>query len=44
MRPAPGLDELFGSLKLRRPVASPREEKQAARQAMARAAAPKGLP
>ena len=44
MRPAPGLDELFGRLKLRRPVASPREEKHAARQAMARAAAPKGLP
>ena len=42
MRPAPGLDDLFGSLKLKRAVASPRVEKQAARQAMARAAAPKG--
>ena len=43
LRPAPGLDELFGSLKLRQPVASAREEKQAAREAIARAAAKKGL-
>jgi bifunctional DNA-binding transcriptional regulator/antitoxin component of YhaV-PrlF toxin-antitoxin module len=43
MRPAPGLDELFGSLKLKRPVATPREEKQAAREAISRAAARKGL-
>ena len=43
LRPAPGLEELFGSLKLKRPVASSREEKQAAREAMARGAAKKGL-
>jgi bifunctional DNA-binding transcriptional regulator/antitoxin component of YhaV-PrlF toxin-antitoxin module len=36
MRPAPGLDELFGSLKIKRTAASAREEKQAAREAMAR--------
>jgi len=35
MRPLPGLDELFGSLKPKRPVGSPRQEKQAARSAMA---------
>ena len=44
MRPAPGLGELFGSLKLKRPAASAREEKQAGREAMAREAAKKGLP
>lgn len=42
VRPEPALDELFGSLKLRRPVASTREEKQAAREAMAREAAGEG--
>jgi antitoxin PrlF len=44
MRPAPGLDVLFGSLKFKRTAASAREEKQAARQAMARDAANKGRP
>jgi bifunctional DNA-binding transcriptional regulator/antitoxin component of YhaV-PrlF toxin-antitoxin module len=44
MRPAPGLNELFGSLKLKRSAASAREEKQAARQAMARDAANQGRP
>ena len=44
MRPVPGLDELFGSLKLKRAAASAREEKQAAREAMAREAAKKGRP
>lgn len=44
MRPMPGLDELFGSLKLNRPLASIQEEKQAAREAMARDAAGEGLP
>jgi bifunctional DNA-binding transcriptional regulator/antitoxin component of YhaV-PrlF toxin-antitoxin module len=44
MRPAPGLDQLFGSVKLKRPVASAREEKQASREAMARQVAKKGLP
>jgi bifunctional DNA-binding transcriptional regulator/antitoxin component of YhaV-PrlF toxin-antitoxin module len=44
MRPAPGLDELFGSVKLKRPLASPREEKQGAREAMARGAAKKARP
>jgi bifunctional DNA-binding transcriptional regulator/antitoxin component of YhaV-PrlF toxin-antitoxin module len=44
MRPAPGLNELFGSLRLKRSAASAREEKQAARQAMARDAANKGRP
>ena len=42
MRPEPALDELFGSLKLRRPVASTREEKQTARESMAREAAGEG--
>ena len=41
IRPAPGLDELFGSLKTKRPVASPQEEKRAARTAMASEAAKK---
>ena len=44
MRPAPGLNELFGSLRLKRSAAPAREEKQAARQAMARDAANKGRP
>ena len=43
MRPIPRLDDLFGSLSLQKPVASSREEKQAARAAMAREAASKGL-
>jgi len=42
VRPEPALDELFGSLKLRRPVATACEEKQAARDAMAREAAGEG--
>ena len=42
LRPVPGLDQLFGSVKLGRPVASTREEKQAARAAMARAGSKKG--
>lgn len=42
LRPVPRLDELFGSLTLKRPVADPRTEKQAARAAIAREAATKG--
>ena len=38
LRPLPGLDDLFGSLKLKPPVGSPRQEKQAGRSAMAREA------
>jgi len=34
---------LFGSLKLKRPVASAREEKQAAREAIAREAGGEGI-
>ena len=41
MRPVPGLDELFGSIRLGRPAASTQEEKQAARNAMARDSARK---
>jgi hypothetical protein len=37
-----GLDELFGSLSLNRPVASIREEKQASREAIAREAGSEG--
>ncbi len=44
VRPEPGLDELFGSLKLNRPVASTREEKGGARKAMAQEAAAEGAP
>ncbi|HAB17722.1 MAG TPA: type II toxin-antitoxin system PrlF family antitoxin [Verrucomicrobiota bacterium] len=44
IRPEPGLDELFGSIKLRRPVASTREEKRAAREAIARRGAGEGKP
>ena len=36
MRPVPSLDELFGSVKVQRPIGTPREEKQAARAAIAR--------
>lgn len=42
LRPLPGLEQLFGSVKLGRPVASSREEKQAARTAMARPPSQKG--
>jgi bifunctional DNA-binding transcriptional regulator/antitoxin component of YhaV-PrlF toxin-antitoxin module len=38
MRPVPSLDQLFGSVRLARRAASPHEEKEAARSAMARAA------
>jgi bifunctional DNA-binding transcriptional regulator/antitoxin component of YhaV-PrlF toxin-antitoxin module len=44
MRPVPRLDELFGSVKLNRPVASARDEKRAARGALAREASTEGLP
>ena len=43
IRPVPGLDELFGSLTLNRPVASSREEKRAAREAIAREAGNDGI-
>jgi len=43
LRPVPGLEQLFGSVKLRRPVASAREEKQAAQTAMARTPSKRGL-
>lgn len=43
IRPVPGLDELFGSLKLNRPAASPREEKRAARKSMGHEAGNEGL-
>jgi antitoxin PrlF len=42
LRPVPGLDQLYGSVKLGRRVASIREEKQAARLAMAQAGSKKG--
>jgi bifunctional DNA-binding transcriptional regulator/antitoxin component of YhaV-PrlF toxin-antitoxin module len=42
MRPVPGLDALFGSLKLKKPAAGIHEEKRAAREAMAREAAGEG--
>ena len=42
LRPVPRLDELFGSLKLNRPVAGTRVEKQAARHAIAREASSEG--
>lgn len=38
LRPVPRLDELFGSVKLNRPVATSAEEKRAAREAIAGAA------
>jgi AbrB family looped-hinge helix DNA binding protein len=44
LRAEPGLDELFGSLKPKKPVASSQTEKQAARNAIAREAAKEGLP
>jgi len=43
LRAEPGLDALFGSLKIKKPVAFIRAEKQAARDAIARAAAKEGL-
>jgi bifunctional DNA-binding transcriptional regulator/antitoxin component of YhaV-PrlF toxin-antitoxin module len=43
IRPVPGLDELFGSLKIKRRAGTPREEKRAARLAMARDAVSEGL-
>ena len=42
LRPVPNLDQLFGSVKLGRRPASTREEKEAARSAMARAASKRG--
>lgn len=42
LRPVPNLNQLFGSVRLGRRVASTREEKEAARSAMARAAARRG--
>ena len=42
LRSEPGLEELFGSLKTKRPFASIAAEIAAARAAMARAAAPEG--
>jgi bifunctional DNA-binding transcriptional regulator/antitoxin component of YhaV-PrlF toxin-antitoxin module len=44
LRPGPDLDKLFGSLKLKKHAKSSREEKEAARRAMAREAAKEGLP
>jgi bifunctional DNA-binding transcriptional regulator/antitoxin component of YhaV-PrlF toxin-antitoxin module len=44
LRPEPGLDELFGCIKLRKPVASAQTEKLAARRAMAGEAALEGQP
>jgi bifunctional DNA-binding transcriptional regulator/antitoxin component of YhaV-PrlF toxin-antitoxin module len=43
LRPVPRLDDLFGSVKLGRPAGSSREEKQAARDAIAREASREGL-
>jgi bifunctional DNA-binding transcriptional regulator/antitoxin component of YhaV-PrlF toxin-antitoxin module len=43
IRPVPSLDELFGSVTLNKPAPSPREEKQAAREAMAREGGTEGL-
>lgn len=42
IRPVPGLDALFGSLKTKRPAATPQAEKQAARDAIAQDAATEG--
>lgn len=42
IRPVPRLDDLFGSVKLGRPPGTPREEKEAARAAMAAAAVREG--
>jgi bifunctional DNA-binding transcriptional regulator/antitoxin component of YhaV-PrlF toxin-antitoxin module len=43
MRPVPRLEELFGSVKLNKPAAGAREEKQAARDAIASEASGEGL-
>ena len=43
MRPVPSLDDLFGSVKLKQPVASAREEKLNARAAIANQASGEGL-
>ncbi|MGO8677208.1 MAG: type II toxin-antitoxin system PrlF family antitoxin [Limisphaerales bacterium] len=43
LRPVPRLDEIFGSVKLGRSAASSREEKRAARHAIAREASKEGL-
>jgi bifunctional DNA-binding transcriptional regulator/antitoxin component of YhaV-PrlF toxin-antitoxin module len=43
IRPVPGLDELYGSLNLQKRVASTREEKHAAREAIAREAGAEGV-
>jgi len=43
IRPIPGLNELFGSLTLNRAAAPSSEEKQAAREAIAREAAGEGI-
>ena len=43
MRPVPQLDGLFGSVKLGRPVATAREEKEAARAAIAQEASREGI-
>ncbi len=43
LRPEPDLDDLFGSVKLRRRVASSHQEKRATRKAIAREAAGEGL-
>ena len=42
LRPVPGLEQLFGSVKLGRPVASSGEEKRAARAAMGRTSSKQG--
>jgi antitoxin PrlF len=44
LRPVAKLEELFGSVKLRKPVAGPRDEKRAARAAIAREASTEGMP
>jgi bifunctional DNA-binding transcriptional regulator/antitoxin component of YhaV-PrlF toxin-antitoxin module len=43
LRPVPGLDALFGSIKLTKKVGSNREEKEAARDGFARDASKEGL-
>ncbi|HZV33428.1 MAG TPA: type II toxin-antitoxin system PrlF family antitoxin, partial [Verrucomicrobiae bacterium] len=42
LRPVPKLDQLFGSVRLGRRVASSREEKEAARSAMGHSASKRG--
>ena len=42
LRPVPSLGQLFGSIRLGRAAASSREEKEAARSAMARVASKRG--